>query len=208
MVIHWGYLILWMFGSAMVSGAGAFGGAFLKKRAEDLETTRNHNEVIRQMSEITKATKNIEAKISSELWDRQKRWELRRDTACEFVRAYYGFNLANSGLQSAIDITKKIGVQAAADVGVQVATANKAWNDAFVTFTTALRLTSLVCGRQVIDVLDPLKEALEQEYTNVTNTENRNGYQSSQAVTDSFRIVFDAIRNDLRIDEIQGGAQT
>ena len=61
---------------ALMVFVSALGGstltAFWKKKAENYATKQD-------VAELTGITKRVEAKISSEVWDRQKQWELKRE---------------------------------------------------------------------------------------------------------------------------------
>lgn len=58
---------------------GAYLGSYLKKKGENFATHEDINKLVDQVSAVTTATKQIETKISSDLWDRQKQWELKRE---------------------------------------------------------------------------------------------------------------------------------
>jgi uncharacterized protein (DUF885 family) len=59
---------------------------YAKKKGENLATHEDINKLVDQVRAVTTATKEIEAKISHDLWDRQKRWELRRDALFELMK--------------------------------------------------------------------------------------------------------------------------
>jgi hypothetical protein len=61
------------------AGGGAFLGSYLKKKAENLATHEDLGKILVEVRATTQATKEIEAKISDATWDRQKRWELKRE---------------------------------------------------------------------------------------------------------------------------------
>jgi hypothetical protein len=51
--------------------------------------TATHEDIrllVDQVSHVTTATKEIEAKISHEMWDQQKRWELKRKTLFDLTK--------------------------------------------------------------------------------------------------------------------------
>jgi hypothetical protein len=60
-------------------GAGAYLGSYLRKKGKNLATHEDIDKLVDQVSAVTKTTKEIETKISSDLWDRQKQWELKRE---------------------------------------------------------------------------------------------------------------------------------
>lgn len=70
--------------------AGAFFGWFLKpylgKKGQDLASHEDIDKVLDEVRAVATATKHIEARISGDVWDRQKRWELKRDVLFEAVR--------------------------------------------------------------------------------------------------------------------------
>jgi hypothetical protein len=66
---------------------GSYLAGYLKKKGESLATHEDFQAVLAELQETTRATKQIEAKISDEMWDRQKRWELRKEIFLEMLRA-------------------------------------------------------------------------------------------------------------------------
>jgi hypothetical protein len=87
-------------GLAVASLIGGLFGAYLKRRGENLATHADLDKLIEQMSAVTETTENIKAAISDDVWDRQKQWELRRDTLFETVRALSDLNNALIELHS------------------------------------------------------------------------------------------------------------
>jgi hypothetical protein len=73
---------------AMVSllggGLGGFVGTYFSKKGENLATKQD-------IAEITQTTKDIEAKISSEYWVRQRNFDMKREAAFELLRQAANF---------------------------------------------------------------------------------------------------------------------
>jgi hypothetical protein len=66
---------------SFVAGAvGAYLGAYLKQKGENLATRED-------VDKITRATEEIKAQISGDMWDRQRRWETKRDILFNVVKA-------------------------------------------------------------------------------------------------------------------------
>jgi hypothetical protein len=72
-------LIAWGLTTLLGAFAGSYLGAYMKKKGENLATHEDIDMLLTQVRAVTSATKEIEAKISSDVWDRQKRWEVKRD---------------------------------------------------------------------------------------------------------------------------------
>ena len=68
-------------GIALLLGlfSGSFLAEYLKRKGKNLATHEDIDKLVDQVRAVTRATKEIEAKISSDVWDRQKQWELKRD---------------------------------------------------------------------------------------------------------------------------------
>ena len=77
--------------AAVFAGVGAYLGFYLKKKGENLATHEDVQQLVRQVGAVTQATKEIEAKISNDLWSRQQRWEVQKaallDTLKELASA-------------------------------------------------------------------------------------------------------------------------
>jgi hypothetical protein len=63
--------------TAVVSGAAAYLGSYLRKKGENLATHEDINMLVKQVSAVTTTTKQIEAKISNEVWRRERKSELQ-----------------------------------------------------------------------------------------------------------------------------------
>src|SRR5260370_37692966 len=51
---------------------------YAAKKGENLATHEDIDKLVDQVKAITEDTKNIEAEISSGVWNKQKRWEMKR----------------------------------------------------------------------------------------------------------------------------------
>lgn len=57
----------------------AYLSGYSRKKGENLATKEDIKELTAQTAVLTQTAKEIEATISDKMWDRQKRWELKRD---------------------------------------------------------------------------------------------------------------------------------
>jgi hypothetical protein len=93
--------------SSLSAGAGAFIGSYLKKKGESLATHEDIKMLVDQVRIVTQATKEIEAKISNEIWNRQRQWELRRDAVYSVMQAMGQAEAANVDLAHALKARQK-----------------------------------------------------------------------------------------------------
>src|SRR3569832_1782661 len=70
------------------SGAGAYVGAYLKKKGENFATHEDMAKLVEQTAAITQAAKQIEAAITDKLWQRQRNWEVRRDVLIDIMSLF------------------------------------------------------------------------------------------------------------------------
>src|SRR5215469_15981793 len=80
--------LAWAALAAIASGFGGYFGAYLKKKGENLAVKEDIEGLKLQTAELTKTAKEIEAKISDEIWNRQRHWELTRDSAIKLMEAH------------------------------------------------------------------------------------------------------------------------
>ncbi len=91
----------------MVSAfVGSYVGSYFKRKGENLATKEDFNDLKEQTRQLTQATKEIEAKISDAVWDRQRKWEIKKEVLFDATRGLVDFNNALIGLSS-IDQAKK-----------------------------------------------------------------------------------------------------
>jgi hypothetical protein len=86
---------------------GSFVGAYLRKKGENLATQEDIGKLVEQVAAVTKATKEIEAKISDEVWGRQRVWEMKRDAFFALMKAESRVTDALIDLSSACATAKK-----------------------------------------------------------------------------------------------------
>ena len=72
-------LIYWALGTLVSAFIGSYLASYLKQKGKNFATHEDIDRVVEQVRAVTSATKEIEAKISGELWDKQKQWEMRRE---------------------------------------------------------------------------------------------------------------------------------
>src|ERR1700674_5268267 len=80
------HFISWALPTLVGAFVGSYFAGYLRKKGENLATHEDIDKLVAQVAAVTTTTKEIEAKITSDVWDRQKRWELRREVLFEAAR--------------------------------------------------------------------------------------------------------------------------
>jgi len=91
----------------IAAAAGAYLGAYLRKKGENLATHEDIEKLDDQVRVVTTTAREIEAKISDELWNRQKRWELKREVLFEAAKSLVTIDGAIIGLDSLLQVDAK-----------------------------------------------------------------------------------------------------
>jgi hypothetical protein len=126
---------------------------YAKKKGENLATHEDLERVVEQMSAVTTATKAIEAKISSDVWDRQKRWELKREVLFEATKRIADIEDALLSLDSALKVVvkqQKEGVTSTETIYEQ----SMKWSRASTAFDETKLLVAMVCDKETKDAFE------------------------------------------------------
>lgn len=134
----------------VAAGAGAYLGSYLKKKGENLATHEDIGKLVDQMKAVTQATKEIEAKISNEVWSRQKRWEVQQAALLESLKelaSSEAFLWSLVHAYGAMDGETEQGIQLRKDASEKYMTAINA-------FWRTQLATAIVCGKNISDALE------------------------------------------------------
>ena len=88
MLGHMEHLIGWGLTTLVSAFVGSYLAGYLKEKGENFATHEDIDKLVEQVQAVTQATKEIEAKISSDVWDRQKHWEMKRDVLFSAAKAF------------------------------------------------------------------------------------------------------------------------
>jgi hypothetical protein len=66
---------------------GSYVAGYLKKKGENLATHEDIDKLVDQVRAVTTATKEIEERIESSVWSKQRHWEMKRDALFASVQA-------------------------------------------------------------------------------------------------------------------------
>lgn len=96
MDLFWAFALL----PFISAGAGAYFGGYLRKKGENLATHEDIDKLREQVGVVTTTTKEIEARISNEVWDRQKRWEMTREVLFSAIKGLAEMDDALTGMRA------------------------------------------------------------------------------------------------------------
>ena len=130
--------------SFLSGGIGAYLGSYLKKKGENLATHEDIDKLVEQVRAVTTTTKEIEAKISGELWDRQKRWEAKRDSLLGAVKSLSSVDKHFSFFREIVDFGLKN--QPPEEQNEQLFRAVKDYSEAEDMLNEAVLLVDMICG--------------------------------------------------------------
>ena len=190
--------VFWLI-TAAISGAAAYLGSYLHKKGENLATHEDINKLVDQVSAVTTATKQIEAKISGDLWDRQKQWELKRDILFDAVKRLNDVDskllLLNTFWEHKIN--GRIGSQES-QVGLSHRYTTD-WQEAMHGFEEVEALAQVTCSPETMRAFAQLGALLKRIASDVVNG-NQLTYELSQKERDKlFGLAKVAIRRELGI---------
>ena len=137
-------LIAWALTTLGSAFLGSYLASYLKKKGENLATHEDLGKLVKQMEAVTTATKEIEAKISDQVWNRQRQWELRRDALLAAAKALGGCHQAITDLA----VAYKVGGDNPGLMQNQIDRQSQ-WNAVQTEFATSTRLlVNLVAGKE------------------------------------------------------------
>jgi hypothetical protein len=157
------------------AGIGAYLGAYLKKKGENLATHEDIGRLVDQVRAVTTVTKEIEAKIFDEAWDRQKRWELKRDVLFEAAKGLAEIDDSLLSLKTVFHLEQQQGGVNWLEAKVE---RQKRWIKAAAVFDETRVLIGIVCRAETIAAFEKFG-LLASEIAAKLNTDP-NAYTISQ----------------------------
>jgi hypothetical protein len=155
---YWSFVAL----SAVAGWLGGYMGAYVKKKGENRAIHEDLKQVVEQMKAVTQATKEIESKISNDVWDRQKQWELKREVLFEAAKRLSDVDSALLSLQTFWKARKSADVNEASWIRLQHQYLT-AWQGSIKSFEEGEALVQVTCtqaatGKAFAELTDLLRE--------------------------------------------------
>jgi hypothetical protein len=135
---------------ALIFIVGLFGSSFLpsymKKKGENLATKEDIQNLAAQTALLTQTTKDIEAQISDKVWNKQRQWEMKRNTLVSAVQALGRADAGLLRLATAYTLARRDGEEAWAQ---KIGETKLEWNDLINIYDEKWFAAELVCNKEL-----------------------------------------------------------
>lgn len=188
----------WLF-TVICAAGGAYLGAYLKKKGENLATHEDLDELVAQMKATTEATKAIEARISNQVWDRQKRWELKCDAVIAVTQAMSIVNDSVISCASLLQVLRETSADPRKDQKVMENLLNM--NQRLDDFDARRVTASLICSNEFNGTLLKVRETIINESSHLFKDTVRPYGELIRTVSVTINGAFTAARRELGVDD-------
>ncbi|HEY4776641.1 MAG TPA: hypothetical protein VIH56_03195 [Candidatus Acidoferrales bacterium] len=160
--------------NAAFIGIGIYLSSYLKTKGEHLATKEDFDQLRAQTAVLTQTTREIEAKISNEAWNRQRHWEMKRDAIFAAIQAVLK---ADDALES---VARGLRLESVADDPELMASTVSERCRKCISIIDAVKskrvLALIVCGRDLDGALCDVYEGLRLAATELGDC-NVKGYE-------------------------------
>lgn len=186
----------------VIVGLGIYLASYLKKKAQNLATREEFRDLEKQTAALTRTTAQIQAEIKGDLWDRQKRWELRREVLFEATRRLADIEDGLLSLDSVLQVERK--EQKKEDEPGWLETRHKRtmkWSRASTAFDEARLLVQMICERETILAFEDFGKLLNDVAAKISPGKDAETYRQSAAERFTKRMTIRAaVRKELGVD--------
>lgn len=191
--------LAWVLSTVGALFVGGYLASYMKKKGENYATKEDAADILTQIKVTTQATKEIESKISSELWNKQKQWEVKKEAIFNCVKRISQVEEALVGLHALRQIEQKPG-----DIDFETAQHEKvmAWRDASAAFDEAKFMIEITCGKETREAIYALWRAALFIAQPLASGSDGNAYQTRKL--EFLKLLMSArmaIRKELGIEE-------
>jgi hypothetical protein len=143
---------------------------------------------VEQVRAVTTTTKEIEAKISTDVWDRQKKWEMKRDVLFEATRRLGAFGDALVSLHTTF-LAEKLNRKPDEPEWSQVkGQAAEHWREMSTKFDETSMLVGVVCGKELKDACNDIRLFARKIASGIFNKDLEIYLKSAQELVAGCRI--------------------
>jgi hypothetical protein len=122
---------------------------YLKEKGKNLATKEDLDDLVKQVQAVTTATKEIENKLSHDVWNRQKQWEMKREVLFDLTKSMTSASDALTEVYSFYDTERKrTGPMPPARQEKELRL-GATFSDAASAFDNVTVLSGIVCGESL-----------------------------------------------------------
>jgi uncharacterized protein (UPF0303 family) len=136
---------LWVVSVLAALFVGGFAMSYMRKKGEHLATHEDIEKLVEQVQAVTKATKEIEATISNDLWNRRKKWEMKKEALFEVTKELSSFQDVLQTLSATYEAAAAYGTTEAPEWINRKGETVDAWNRSSALFNAA-RVRAMLVG--------------------------------------------------------------
>jgi len=193
-------VVLWVLSVVLALFIGGFLKSYMSKKGENLATHEDIEKLVDQVKAVTQTTKEIEARISGELWDRQKQWEMKRDVLFEATKRVSAAFQALNGLDSFIQTEVAHPEHKDALFWKQSKIdENTKWFHALEALDESRLVVGLICDKAVVEAIDEYRILTASIAARINKDDARIFGESVRKVLQLRDSLRDAIRKELGI---------
>lgn len=182
------------------AGGGAYLGAYLKKKAENLATTEDLHQLLVQVESVTQTTKTIEAAISNEIWDRQKQWELKRDAVLSAIETLGQADDALLAMLLAIFEARKEEPNVSPFIRQKREFSMDRWQKAIGIYDEKRRVVSLVCSKDASQTFQRASHEIRLGASKVFQSKASSFDEIMPSIQHAIVAAYDSGRKELHIE--------
>lgn len=184
-------------GLSLVGGwAGAYFHGYLNKKGENLATHEDIDKLVDQVRAVTQTTQEIEARISSDVWNQQKRWEMKREVLFEAAKIIVAID---NGLV-ALDALRTMEDPDGDQWIEHKHNAIMGWKDTMRRFDETQTLTTVVCTKETIVELQALGSFVSTLGSELARGETKGYRGARKELSERILRARFVIRKDLGVD--------
>jgi hypothetical protein len=180
---------------------GSYLASYLKRKGENLTTHEDLDKLVEQVRAVTTTTKEIEAKISTSVWDRQKRWEMKREVLFEAAKTLQEVQDAMLNLHAAFQVAEDRRQGGEVELPQLTLDASQRWLVGLAKFETTGLLVYVVCGSEIKKAFGDLRILTKRVAKEISHGNPAFYGTSIGELNNKAQAVTDAIRKELETDK-------
>jgi hypothetical protein len=198
-MISWQMALAWVLSTVGALFVGGYLASYMKRKGENYATKEDAADILTQVKATTQATKEIESKISGELWNKQKQWEVKKEAIFNCVKRISQVEETLLGLHGLRQIEQKPG-----DINFETAQHEKAmaFRDASAAFDEAKLMIAITCGTETAEAVYALGAAALAIAQPLASGSDRDAYKTGGlGFVKKLTAAKMAIRKELSVEE-------